>query len=159
MASHLPSLLIGTGFRTGHIHFPLFVRQRSLRGINFACRQMFLTLTHFPSFFCQHRLLEQGIHAFLLSFNRAYVHFRSCNLRDPVTKACNRVAWVSWGQLCDAFFFNEMHFSVRQIVLKCSYNKIVNLPSWSDNEANISLVAEWKMHNLTIANFFFNSAT
>ena len=27
------------------------------------------------------------------------------------------------------FFFNEMHFSVRQIVLKCSYNKIVNFPS------------------------------
>ena len=35
----------------------------------FACRQRFLTLTHFPSFVCQHRLLEQGIYAF--QFNRA----------------------------------------------------------------------------------------
>ena len=36
---------------------------------------------------------------------------------------------------------NEMHFSVRQMVLKCSCNKIVNFPSWSDNEANVSSVS------------------
>ena len=38
--THFPSLFVGTGFRTKHLHFPLFVCRRRLPGLHTSACQL-----------------------------------------------------------------------------------------------------------------------